>query len=187
MTSVQSFLRQRVVGNTTLAVDGTTQLYTLIAGSGVLNPIAYPYGALSAGNYVGNYPPGYLVAGPLVSDLATAVQGQVLNPMLRDMGKTIKAPLADSQTATAFGTFGFWRAVQVLSPSIIGSPLAISNYGVTGQAAGNRPITNGSNAGDSGYNTFYIPIVVGGEVASNVAQTAALTVSSAGYKISEQL
>jgi hypothetical protein len=173
MSSCQSFLRQRVVGTTTLNAVDTTQLYTFVAGGGAAGTTAYA--ALAAGNYIGNYPPGYLVAGPTVAELASAAQGGVVNPIIRDMGKTIKASLADAAAATQFGTPGFWREIQVLSPVTVSGPTIATNNGVTGQAAGFRP--SFGNNGDGGYQTFYVPIVVDGVVPSNSAGTAPLTVT----------
>jgi len=159
MSSVQSYLRQRVVGTTTFNAPGTMQLYCLIAGNAAAGTTALA--AVAAGNYVGNYPPGYLVAGPLVSALAT--QSGLANPVLRDLGKTIYAPLANAVTATLpFGTAGYWRAVQVLDPSFFVGGAADGNSGITGQAPGFRPLATGGNNGDKGYNTYYIPIVVNG-------------------------
>ena len=139
MSSVQSFLRQRVVGNTLLTLD-LTNLY-------VLDP--------DAANYVGNYPPGTMVL-----DGAGFVGG---NPTVaRDMGKTITA-------AVNGGTLGAFRAVQLLEPVTVASATAASNFGVQGSVPGS--ITTTGNQGDKGYNTFYVPIVSGGVIASDVTAT----------------
>ena len=148
MSSVQSFLRQRVVGTTTLNADGAT-LYTFVAGSG---------------NYVGNYPPGYLVDATLPS---------LTGLVLRDLGKTIKAGYSGQGTGTDVGSAGFWRAVQVISPVAVASPTASSTFGVgvAGQGAADgvpQGLPSGGNAGDAGYGTFYLPIVVGGVIAEGV-------------------
>jgi hypothetical protein len=172
MTSVQSFLRQRVTGSTILAgptPTGTDVYFTFVAGSG---------------NYVGNYPPGSMVdATSNVAGLLTAVTGAAVVPLMRDMGKTVKASVVAS---TFVGTPGFFREVQVLVPSIVASATSSSANGVIGQLPGSLPAPGG-NAGDAGYATFYIPIVVSGVVASTAAAVpVALTVSSAGIKIGEQ-
>ena len=169
MTSVQRFLRQRVVGTTTLSAPTETQLYIFIAGSGATGSGAAALIAQS--NYVGNYPPGYLVAGPTIADLETAEWGGLAHPIIRDMGKTIKAPLATSTAGTTLGTAGFWRQIQVISPVAVSSPTASTNFGVNGQAAGALP--SGGNPGDSGFLTFYIPIEVGGVAPGSTAGGAA--------------
>ena len=166
MSSVQSYLRQRVVGTTTFAAPATPtsmQLYEFVAGNGAAGTTALA--AVAAGNYVGNYPPGYLVVGPLVSALKVAAQGGLVNPILRDLGKTIYAPLGspNSGPTLPFGTAGYWRAVQVLDPSLV----TTGNSGVTGALPGVKPF--GSNSGDKGYNTYYIPIVVNGLAPSDTA------------------
>jgi hypothetical protein len=170
MSSVQSYLRQRVVGTTTFSTDGVTQLYCLIAGNAAAGGLALAVDA--AGNYVGNYPPGYLVNGPTVANLAVGDQGGVTNPVLRDLGKTIYAPLADAVSATLFGTPGYWRAVQVLDPSFFVGGTADGNSGITGQAPGFRPVATGGNNGDKGYNTYYLPIVMNGTVPGSAATTS---------------
>jgi hypothetical protein len=164
MSSCQSFLRQRVVGTTTLSYSGP--LYCLIAGGGATGTSVAA--VLAAGNYVGNYPPGFLVAGPTVANLAEAAQGGVVNPIIRDMGKTIKASFTTDAGVT-LNTPGFWRQIQVLSPVTVSGPTIATNNGVTGQAAGFRPSAVGGNNGDSGYNTYYIPISVGGVVPGGVS------------------
>lgn len=138
MSSVQSFLRQRVVGNTLLTID-TANLYVMVAATG---------------NYQGNYPPGTMLAA------AAGVAGG--SPTIaRDMGKTITA-------AVNGGTLGAFRAVQLLTPVTLASATAASNFGVQGSVPAS--ITAG-NAGDMGFNTFYVPIVNGGVIASGVSVT----------------
>ena len=175
MSSCQSFLRQRVTGSTILPAVLSTDLYVFVAGPG---------------NYVGNYPPGAMVP----AATAGAVLPSLISTVLRDMGKTIKASVASSAAitvvGTTFGTPGFFREVQLLLPSTVATPLTASPFGVgigaAGAAYGAQTYPAG-NAGDAGYGTFYIPIVVGGVVASNAASTAALSVSAAGISVGEQL
>lgn len=166
MSSVQSYLRQRVVGTTTFNAPTSMQLYEFVAGNGAAGTTALA--AVAAGNYVGNYPPGYLVTGPLVSALTATAQGGLVNPILRDLGKTIYAPLGlPNAGPTLFGTAGYWRAVQVLDPSLV----TTGNSGVTGALPGVKPF--GSNSGDKGYNTYYIPIVVNGLAPGTAATPSA--------------
>jgi hypothetical protein len=164
MSSVQSFLRQRVTGS------------TLLAGPSPATPDSYFVLQADASNYVGNYPPGVMIdaSAQVVALVAIAGNGGSTPPapVLRDMGKTIKA------TVGLTGKPGFFRAVQIISPSNVASATAQSNYGVIGSSAGFLPA---GNAGDDGYATYYIPIVVGGVVASGV------TLSTAGVKLGEQL
>jgi hypothetical protein len=176
MSSCQSFLRQRVTGSTVLPAVLATDLYVFVAGPG---------------NYVGNYPPGAMVpaatAGAVLPTLPAGV-------VLRDMGKTIKASVASSAAitvvGTTFGTPGFFREVQLLVPSTVATPLTASPFGVgigAGGAANGAQSYPAGNTGDAGYGTFYIPIVVGGVVASNSTSTAPLAVTAAGIRVGEQL
>jgi hypothetical protein len=164
MSSVQSFLRQRVTGS------------TLVPGPAPATALTYFVLQADASNYVGNYPPGVMIDASAQVATLVALAGNggstAPAPVLRDMGKTIKA------TFGLTGTPGFFRAVQIISPSGVAFPTSVSNYGVIGSAPGLLPA---GNAGDDGYATYYIPIVVGGVIASGV------TLSSGGVKIGEQL
>jgi hypothetical protein len=147
MTSVQKFLRQRIVTSTILqAPTNQNCYYTFIPTSG---------------NYVGNYPPGYVFSVP--ADAFEAFPA--LNTLLiRDMGKTIKCPASATSAVPAPGaTSGFFREVQLISPVTIASATASSNFGVIGTAAQSIP---SGNVGDAGYGTFYIPIIIDGTIAS---------------------
>jgi hypothetical protein len=174
MSSVQSFLRQRQTGQTMLSGPNTT------------NTLTYFSFVASPGNYVGNYTPGVMVD-------ATANVAGLLNtygvtgaPVLRDMGKTIKATVVTSgNVPNTTATPGFFREVQVLVPSTVQFPTSSTNNGVIGQLPGSLP--SAGNAGDAGYATFYIPIVVGGVVASNATGGAPLAISAAGLMVGEQL
>jgi hypothetical protein len=136
MSSVTRFLRQIPAGGSLFNVDSATPLYVFTAGSG---------------NYVGNYPPGTMnYLGP-----ASSVNSYFGTPVFRDMGKTIQAAYAGNGTSSV----GFFRCVQLLNPVAVASATAATNFGVNGSQPGT--IASG-NAGDDGYNTFYIPISVGG-------------------------
>jgi hypothetical protein len=175
MSSVQRFLRQRVVGTTTLSVptgNAADNLYVLIAGDG---------------NYVGNYPPGYMVN---LTTLGLGVATGCANLVLRDMGKTIKARVSSAAPAvsgTTFGTPGFFRAVQFITPVTVATNTSATTFGVGGgdvSACGlggtgaAQSITAG-NPSDFGYGTFYIPIVNEGIVASDATTGAPINVPAA--------
>jgi hypothetical protein len=104
------------------------------------------------GNYVGNYPPATMQSVPV-----GVVGGGTLR-VVRDMGKTVFATVT-GQTAP-----GFFRAVQILNPVSVASPTAQTNFGVQGSAPASLPP---GNAGDMGFNTFYVPINLGGIVPGN--------------------
>ena len=111
MSSVQSFLKQRVPSATFFQAPAGTY-YQLLAASG---------------NLVGNYPPGYMVA-----VAAPVVEGR----LIRDMGKTIKAKVGADPTGVALA--GFFRAVQVVDATagaadlVLGVPAAAGDAGNKG-------------------------------------------------------
>ena len=163
MSSVQRFLRQRQTGQ------------TLVTGPSPATALSYFVLQADASNYVGNYPPGVMLdASAQVAGLVVGNGGSTAPaPVLRDMGKTIKA------TVGLTGTPGFFRAVQIISPSTVASATSQSNYGVIGSAGGFLPA---GNAGDDGFGTYYIPIVVGGVIAGG-----GVALSAAGVTLGEQL
>ena len=134
MSSVQSFLKQRVPAATFFQAP-TGTYYQLVAASG---------------NIVGNYPPGYMeaVAAPIVT-----------GRLIRDMGKTIKAKIGADPNGTARA--GFFRAVQVIDPAAANGELVL---GVPAAAG---------NAGNKGYQTYYLATVVDGAVATDATPLAA--------------
>ena len=143
MSSTQSFLRQRVLGARALSVD-QTNLYVMVATSG---------------NYVGNYPPAVMVS--LATAGATVLGNLGAGSVYaRDMGKTVVAAVATTTAGTVVGTPGAFRQVQLLKPVTVQYPTSVTNLGVQGQPAGTWSV------GDSGYNTFFIPEVLGGVLAS---------------------
>jgi hypothetical protein len=147
MSSVTRFLRQREIGTRALLVD-TANLYVMVA---------------APGNYVGNYPPANMV--PIAVAGAVVAGALGATAYARDMGKTVIAPVSSSATpgSTAVGTPGAFRQVQLLKPTTVQFPTSVTNFGVQGQAAGTFSV------GDSGYNTFYIPEVLDGVLASTAA------------------
>ena len=153
MTSVQKFLRQRSQANTIFSAPSNTACYYVFIPT--------------AGNYVGNYPPGYMAP----ADFYGAVP-DVSGLLLRDMGKTIKCPMADtSGVLQTTATSGFFREIQLISPVAVASATASSNFGVIGNAAQTFP---SGNVGDRGYDTLYVPIVIDGTLASSDGSTLAV-------------
>lgn len=93
----------------------------------------------------------------------SSLNSYIPTPVLRDMGKTIYAGVSTNSGST-IGTVGAFRAVQILNPVTVAAATSVTNFGVNGSVGGTIP---SGNAGDDGYNTFYIPIVSGGVVAQN--------------------
>jgi hypothetical protein len=111
------------------------------------NEAIYFYFVPIMGNYIGNYPPGYMMRLSMVPPEGT---------LLRDMGKTIVAPVGYDTRAIS----GFFRAVQLITPS----PAVSGNtFGVGGNVP--RSLTSG-NIGDMGYRTYYLAVIVDGTLAS---------------------
>lgn len=145
MSSVQSFMRQRVVGTRTASVP------TTFASGSVFQFRPAP------GNYVGTYPPGYML------DVATELNGLLANyssgKVLRDMGKTIKAVINTTLPVDLSTGAGFFREYQVLVPGVA------SLNGVAGATSG---VIGGPPAGGNVvpyYYTVYVPVVVNGMLA----------------------
>ena len=146
MSSVTRFIRQIQPDNTYYS-----------AAAVVASPQTLAFELVpSAGNVVGNYPPGYVATNVTALNNAITNAAAAHGVVLRDMGKTIQAPVGSLS-----GAVSFFRQVQLLSVA------SSATAGVLG----------GSNIPDANtdYLTFYIPIMVGG-VASAVA---ALPVHSA--------
>ena len=150
MSSVQSFLKQVPAGLSFVNPDSlTASCYDFVPASG---------------NYVGNYPPGYVVPAAS-SGLSTALSNAKLVAngqfLLRDMGKTIYCPYA----ATIGGSLttapsGFFREYQLL----VVNPIS-ATYGFIGGVNGNNFGVVGpsvSTSGSSTYCTLYLPSVVAG-------------------------
>lgn len=151
MSSVTRFIRQinasnSYVGAATVAAAPATYAYEF-----------HP----SSGNVAGNYPPGFMVltattSGTLGEAILQAVNvAGASNLVLRDMGKTLKAPVG-----SLTGDIGYFRQVQLLYPKVLAAAQGElggsngSNNGVLGGAASPDVYTN--------YLTFYVAVVVGG-------------------------
>ena len=111
----------------------------------------------SAGNIVANYPPGYVQLLSGVASLPTqlAAQGDATNLVLRDMGKTIYAPVASLS-----GNAGYFRQVQLMKPGVL------SSAGILGGAA--FPDAN------SPYFTCYIAVPMNGVLAGVLSGLSAV-------------
>lgn len=158
MSSILSAPRQRIIGTRNIAAPSSavgTSLYVFIA---------------AAGNYVGNYPPGYVVTATTAGATFPALASGTI---LRDTGKTIKAVYSSTATQPTdlVSGSGFWREVQLILPQSVSSATAQTPFGVgqgsAGAASGAGTYPAG-NAGDDGYGTFYVPIAVGGVIPGTV-------------------
>ncbi|NBY39658.1 MAG: hypothetical protein EBQ66_01790 [Flavobacteriia bacterium] len=146
MSSVTRFIRQ---------VPNSTAYYTVNA-SVLAGTNLYEFQPTAA-NYVGNYPPGFMVvASGVAADVAClATAGTALTLVLRDMGKTIYAQITNSS-----GDAGWFRQVQVLKPTGITAAQGFiggtsgQNFGVLGAAS----VPNGN----TDYFTFYVAVPVAG-------------------------
>jgi hypothetical protein len=155
MSSVTRFLRQ------------------IPTGVGLVNPASLTLSALdfvpASGNYVGNYPPGYVVPASqtgLSTALANAAAANAAAPLaqavIRDMGKTIFCPyVATVGASTAAAPSGYFREYQLLMVNPISATQGFiggvggNNFGVVGPAPATAP-------GTSTYVTFYLPSMVAG-------------------------
>lgn len=143
MSSVTRFIRQIPVSAShlnaaTVVANSATMVYELVP---------------AASNVVGNYPPGYMQLASAALQAAITAAGA--NVVLRDMGKTILAPVG-----SASGNQGFFRQVQLLAPSNVNA-----SQGFNGGSAGSTfGVLGAANVPDSytDYLTFFIPVNVAG-------------------------
>lgn len=164
MSSVTRFIRQIPASASHLNAA------TVVAASatGGVASVAFEL-VPSSSNVVGNYPPGYVQKSAALdnaiaaaSNAATAASQVVV---LRDMGKTILAPVGSLS-----GVQGFFRQVQLLNPASISASqgfnggAAGSNFGVLGAASVPDAYTD--------YLTFYIPVHVAGTFNGAVSANA---------------
>jgi hypothetical protein len=89
--------------------------------------------------------------------------------LIRDMGKTIKTVIGTSAGATA----GFFREVQMITPVAVASATASTTFGVGFASQGAQTLPSAGNVGDSGYGTYYIPIIIDGTIATSNGTTTA--------------
>ena len=98
---------------------------------------------------------------------ADAIPAPGQGTLIRDMGKTIKAPI------TLLGTPGFFREVQLITPVALAGATASSTFGVGINSAGAQTLPAAGNVGDTGYGTYYIPIIIDGVIATTNGTTPA--------------
>lgn len=144
MSSVTRFIRQVPLSTTYYNVSSA-----ILAGTGVYEFVP------TAANYVGNYPPGYMITASAALQAALATAGTTSTLVLRDMGKTIFAPVS-----SLTGDSGYFRQVQLLKPSAV-----TAAQGFIGGTAGNTfGVLGAENTPDAytDYMTFYIAVPVAG-------------------------
>lgn len=177
MSSVTRFIRQ---------IPQATTYYNAATVAGAPSTYAYEF-VPSSSNYVGNYPNvfndstgGYVA--PSSAALQAAINqaanaaGNAGNLVLRDMGKTIFAPVtaAVGTAATSTSNWGYFRQVQLIAPNVISQGPGFMG-GVTGTTFG---VLGGPNCPDNytDYLTFYIPVSVAG-ITGAVANTQAFALA----------
>jgi hypothetical protein len=145
MSSVTRFIRQ---------IPTSSTYYSATAVATTPATYCYEFNP-SASNTVGNYPPGHMTAASAALQAAVAAAGTPANLVLRDMGKTVQAPIG-----SLAGPVGFFRQVQLLSASAL-----TAAQGYNGGAAGNTfGVLGAANTPDAltDYLVFYVPSVVMG-------------------------
>lgn len=149
MSSVTRFIRQVPTGLSFYSLPALSAIYEFVP---------------SSANTVGNYPPGAMVQAANSSTLSTALQvsgaayaggSPQAGYLLRDMGKTVYAQVASSESAAGTGIFQHFRMVQIIKPSADGSS------GIQGASTVPNSFTD--------YLTVYVPITVtaGGSLLSS--------------------
>jgi hypothetical protein len=171
MSSVTRFIRQVPVSTTyynaaTVFANPTNMVFELVPDSG---------------NYVGNYPPGYMAtaSAALQAAIAQAANANAAGAglTLRDMGKTVyaaatsaAAPGTDPRNTPSTVAYGYFRQVQLIAPKAIG--FGTGNQIIGGTSGSNFGVLGAQNTPDiyTDFLTFYIPVTVAG-----VLQTAVNT------------
>jgi hypothetical protein len=151
MSSVTRFIRQGFANN---------QYYSAAAVAATPATHVYEFNSTSGNGNV-NYPPGFMsLCSPALSTaiaqhVNAAGVGGAANLLLRDMGKTIRAPVT-----SLTGDVGYFRQVQLVNPSAMtpaqnfAGGSAGNRFGVLGAPATPDALTN--------YLVFYVPIAVAG-------------------------
>jgi hypothetical protein len=194
MSSVTRFLRQIPLSTTYYSADGVVQ-----------NLVNTVFEFLpSSSNYVGNYPNGFndttggvvVSAGaPLLTAITSAVEanggtsgtsGNAGRCLLRDMGKTIFAPVVSGLasapgTGSATSPWGYFRQVQLVAPTGITQGPGFMG-GVTGNTFG---VLGAANTPDvyTDYLTFYIPVSVAGIAGGTSNGTTITPINAKAYAL----
>jgi hypothetical protein len=155
MSSVTRFIRQIPVSTTYYNAEG------VLASP---NTLAFQF-VPSSSNFVGNYPSGFNdstggYVAPASQALVTAIGSAGASNtglVLRDMGKTVFAPIADNGVVNATSAWGYFRQVQLLRPGVVTQGPGFMG-GVTGSTFG----VLGAPQNPTDYLTFYIPVSVAG-------------------------
>lgn len=153
MSSVQRFLRQIPTGT------------NFVGNASGLIDAAYDF-IPTNGNYVGNYPPGFVTQASNTSLFAAlkAAEKSTGTSVVRDMGKTIYAPVSSTKSIDDLtGDAGYFREYQLLRVN----PIKPANPGFLGGSTGSTfgVVGQGVSSGDGSpllYATFYVPVVVNG-------------------------
>ena len=189
MSSVTRFIRQIPVSTTYYDAGTVCLLAQSSLANPLLNTLAYTF-VPGTGNYVGNYPPGFMLSGNPALNAAIAAAKAKADAsgnavVLRDMGKTIQAPyavaasLSDAAalvvpTVTTSTTVAFFRQVQLINPTAltVGQGALGGLSGVTFGVLGAQDAPNAN----CDYLTFSIPVAVAG-VRANVVSTGAYAIA----------
>lgn len=134
MSSVTRFIRQ---------IQPESTYYS--AAAVLAAPTTYAYELIPSAGALGNYPAGYMAAASGALQTALTASTYAANSaLLRDMGKTIRAPVT-----SVSGNVGYFRQVQLLVPSHAANPANV-------QGSVSAPDAY------SPYLTFYVPIAIAG-------------------------
>ena len=134
MSSVTRFIRQ-------IQPDNTYHSAAAVLAA----PATYAYELQPSAGAIGNYPAGFMAAAS--GALATALTASTYaanSALLRDMGKTVRAPVGSIS-----GNVGYFRQVQLLVPS---------HAGVAANVQGAVSVPDQYTS----YLTFYVPVAVAG-------------------------
>jgi hypothetical protein len=163
MSSIGSSLRQIPLATT---YYNPYEIIQDVVTNGINQTHVYEFVA-DSGNYVGNYPPGYMQ--PASAELVQNIDnvGFKKDVTLRDMGKTIYARDGNKPTANK----GYFRQVQLIVPKEISLTQGFLG-GVNGTTFG---VIGGPLIPDNytNYLTFYIPVSIGGAGLPQSATTKA--------------
>jgi hypothetical protein len=159
MSSVTRFLKQVNPAASLLSIGN------LVSSS---STVVYEF-VPSSGNVVGNYPPGYVItaSAALQAVLATVAATPASQCVVRDMGKTILAPIG-----SLTGALGRFRQVQVLLPSTVSATQGFiggiggNTFGVLGAASHPDAYSN--------YMTLYIATPVAGVLGGPLSTAAVI-------------